>query len=374
VLDALDDGRRRFCVGRWLGMRALGENPPATIDLGGSTAGGRLAEEAAAQADYKAAKRSVELITNGALERGGEESMSAFLDRLVATVRIAGTSLGLANHADALENVSSAYLAAPEDPFRVQFEVACDLAVWLYGHLGLPVDPHSVRYEMAVTKAGIPHELSHCPAVDGGCRVNGPRVVAGIRLTGERFWCAEMCAIPYVLLHELVVHAFAAPHAIKNGDGFADGWMDYIAFDLHRELTSRRLPERSPLSDTLSSGQQYYQAELLHAARATGRAVIKDSKIAATQAHDALRRAATESEARIMLWGLSVALNRSDMESTLRAEACEQLGRALAQDGTDVQTEAETALREAAAAVRSAPGPSERIELSEAFAMRLLDG
>lgn len=353
-------------------MLALGENPPARIDLDEPVAGGRLAEEEAAQADYETAKHGIELITNGALESGGEEPMAAFLDRLVAAVKIAGTSPGVVKYADALRDVSNAFLATPEDPFRVQFDAARDLAVWLYGHLGFSIDPSIVRYEMAVVKAGIPHDLSHCPAVDGGCRVSGSRVVVGIKLTGERFWRAEMCTVPYVLLHELIVHAFAARHAIESVDGFADGWMDYIAFDLHHELTRRRLYQQSPLAEKLSSGQQHYQADLLHVARATSRAVIKDSKIAATQAHDAIRRVAAEAPARKMMWALSAALNRSRMESSLRAEACEQLGRALAQDGSHAQAEAERRVMEAAATVHNASGENERIQHAEIFASSFL--
>jgi hypothetical protein len=372
VLDALDDGRRKFCVGRWLGMRVLGDEPPITIDLEESHGASQSSDEQALQADYEAVKRTIETLTKNALDAGSEEDMSAFLDRLVRSVQEAGTSAGIAKYANALRNVIDTYLAAPQDPFSVQFEATRELAAWLYNHQRLPVDSGSVRYELGVASTGSPHGLPLCSAVGGQCRLGAAQRVVGVKLTGDSFWLAEMCAIPYVLLHELVVHAFAAPHAVTSGDGFADGWMDYVAYDLHHEWTRGRLSGKgSPLAVELPPSQQHYQAELLHVARATGRAVIKKNKIAATEAHEALRRQ-NRGLARAMLWAFSLALNRSDMESTARAEACEQLGRALLQDDASAKRDAEHRWAAAAAAVYSASQASERTQRAEAFAASVL--
>ncbi|MGB9181584.1 MAG: hypothetical protein WCB68_20310 [Pyrinomonadaceae bacterium] len=81
---------------------------------------------------------------------------------------------------------------------------------------------------------------------------------------GEQYWSAvnlKMCiedfdfdsymAVPYILFHECIAHAFhgivPSPHARKPSepeDGFAEGWMDYVAFKIMEEVMYGKGPAK----------------------------------------------------------------------------------------------------------------------------------
>jgi hypothetical protein len=326
-LETLPVGRRKFCVGRWLGMLALAEDSPVAIDIEEQDTAQGLLGEARDEANLANARRDLESMTVGAISDDAEP-MPAFLDRLVGTVQNASPSGGAANHAAALRRRIDAYIETPDDPFGTLFDAACDVASAFYADQQLPVDTASTRCELGVAAKGIPHKLPMGAAVGGGLRPTVTGTVAKVSLTADAFWRPEMCAIFYVMLHELVVHAFAAPHAQQSGDGFAEGWMDFVAYDLHEQFSTGQLAQGSPLPREFPRSDQRYQAQVLHTARSAGREVIAAGKIAAQLAEGALQAEHGPDVAREMLWAFSAALNRSALPPSVRSEACEQLGRA----------------------------------------------
>jgi hypothetical protein len=371
VLDALDSSERRFCVGRWLGMLALREDLPIEIDICEAEDEPRVRREKQAQAAFAAARKQIETTTEGALCDGREEEMDRFLERLATNVAGAGTSGWIAGHAAALSRRIATYLAAPEDPFDIIAQAALEHSIALYEQHGHGVHADRLRLELGVASKGKAAALSLLPAVGGGCRVNGARVVVCAKLKDDPFWRPEMCSLLYVFLHELIVHAFAAEQAIESPDGFAEGWMDAIAFGLHRDLTRPRMPPTAPFGADLPLAWQHHHAEQIHVNRAGGSVAIRDCKMAATSASNVLESRHGSSDAHAAMRAFSVALNTCEIEPTVRAEACEQLGRDLGHPDEQARTSAEEQWAELAVAVSATMDATDSMRLAEDFALRL---
>jgi hypothetical protein len=84
-LDSLSPGRRRFCIGRWLGMLALGDEPLPIIDLDEPASPARRRQERQAERDLATARESIASVTKSAVGNDGPEPLPAFLARVVRT-------------------------------------------------------------------------------------------------------------------------------------------------------------------------------------------------------------------------------------------------------------------------------------------------
>jgi hypothetical protein len=333
----------------------------------------RLNSELEGETDADTARSAVLMATTNALTEGNQESMRVFLDRLVHVVKTAGASPGLEKYATALRAQVDAYLRSPEDPFAAMFEIARDLATSFYAEQQLTTEANSIRCEVSVAKKGSLHGLARAPEVGGGMRVMQDGILIRVRLTRDSFWRREMCAIPYVLLHELIVHAFAASDERESGDSFADGWMDFVVHDLHWLLASERLPaQQCPLVESLPANEQRFHAKQLHSARAADRAILERGTIAAETALNALASQHGEDRGRKLMWAFSSALNQSDMASTERSEACEQLSRMLSKGSDDARAAARGDWVAAAASVDQETTGHGRIRIARDFASTLL--
>jgi hypothetical protein len=336
--EELDPGQQKFLLGRWLGMTALADRPPVMTDLGERSTPAQEEEERALAQEAKAVRELLETATRNAL--GEAQPVGAFLSGLPAGIAgLSGSGPGPHPYRLALEQRIAAYETDPIDPFEEVLKRAQEVAVWLYEREGHQPDLPSVRCELSLDRDPPPIPPPPGPAVNGSLESKqSGTVVARLKLTSAKFWWEEMCALTYATLHELVVHAFAAADARNSVDAFAEGWMDYIAFELHQELKGGRLPNlRSPLAADLSPVDQGYDAANLHMARAEGKHLIRRGRPAAEAAHDALRSSGlTPDEARDAIWAFSTALNRSDVDPSRRSEACEAIKRAAAAPGSPV--------------------------------------
>ena len=157
--------------------------------------------------------------------------------------------------------------------------------------------------------------------------------VAWLELTATQFWREEMCALTYATLHELVVHGLSSPVGRDSTDSFVEGWMDFLAFDLHRRLCEGELPFTAALADSLPPHEQQVEAEGLHVARGRTRGVTRVGRAAARDAQSALVNALGLVPGTRAMRAFSAALNRGDVSADRRAEACEAIGRAARRGG-----------------------------------------
>jgi hypothetical protein len=164
-------------------------------------------------------------------------------------------------------------------------------------------------------------------AVDGatGLEDNGRFAVSTVKLflNVQKFDWPTYLATFYVLLHELVCHAFVAP-ATKTKrpasvpyDAYAEGWMDYVVNIILGELETNAGPA-SKLGKRLPSVSMYGVGRGFHNYRsnpATGGAALKQGVKAARAAYDALQDILPEDEARSAMLRLSFQLNSFDFSA-----------------------------------------------------------
>jgi hypothetical protein len=368
----MDAGRFRFCVGQWLAMLALADDPPVRADADLDAHGDvEPAAEAQALDAWQVARNRVEAFNREQLEFPLNPSLHAFLDQLVADVRRAPAAPGLELHALALagyvadrapaDGADSTTMLEEHEPFAELFTIAEHCARHVYGN---HANPH-VRFEVCLLTHGRPHQLAgDLPAVSGRSRVSADGEVAiTLVLTGEAFWLQELAASTYVLLHELIVHAFAAPHARLDSTGYAEGWMDFVAHDVHLALTGELLPLTRAHPAELLAGEQLHHAWALHAARSRGTRVVQKNAIAAERAMHELAETYGLPLGRQYMWAYSAALNQSTVRPSDRAAWSEGLGRAL--QGGDRAAAAAWCL--AAREVHDAQTPLHRIRIASFY-------
>jgi hypothetical protein len=361
-LEKLSLGRRKFCLGRWLGMTAFGEVSPALIDLDQPQASTEVAAEEALELEQLDARATLETATQVAL-RNEIQEVVPFLTGLapgIAALNVGGSQSH--PYLEALERRVDAFLADPFDPYKVVLEAALEVAVGFYEREGFGLHLPSARCELGLDDGGEPCPPSR-PAVNGALEVRSAGlVVARLTLRASKLWREEICALTYATLHELVVHGFAAPHARGSVDAFAEGWMDFVAFQLHERLKLGRLPQRSPLTTDFPAAQQGYHAFIAHAARIEEKPLLQAGRVAAEMAQDALfGEFSSDDDARAAMWAFSVALNRSEIDSSRRSDFCELIG----QDTMGTRILPGFVL--AARAVQAVSDPAEKLQIASDF-------
>jgi hypothetical protein len=310
-------------------MVALAEVPALVSDLDGEETANSKAAELQLGAELETARKLVEVLTRGALEKDDNSPLDEFLTQMVEVVSLSSPTYG-----KTLERQIDAFRKHPMDPFAVIFEAARKASVWFYEREGHGVGDQPIRCELSLGPGRGDGMLPTGPQVNGALdsRSSGTLVV-WLKLTSASFWDAEICALSYTIIHELVVHGFASANNRTSVERFAEGWMDFIAHQLHSELSQNRLPGlQSPLSREFPPNQQEYFATLIHAARAEAQELVKKGRLAAMGARNALlaQFGGDTNRARNALWAFSAALNRSAVKPGRRSEACEAIGRAAA--------------------------------------------
>lgn len=142
-----------------------------------------------------------------------------------------------------------------------------------------------------------------------------------------------IAALPRSLLHEYVAHVPQGPHSGKRqhpdpGDMFAEGWMDYIAHCIFRDVLERQGPSLE-LGDSLAptwillhqeAAERFFYARC---ALTDGDPTAPARRLgveAARLLHDLLRRLpATKDRADEYLYRLSLGLNVSQLGNVARA-------------------------------------------------------
>jgi hypothetical protein len=142
-----------------------------------------------------------------------------------------------------------------------------------------------------------------------------------------------IAALPRTLLHEYVAHVPQGPHSGGRlhpdaGDMFAEGWMDYIAHRIFKDVLERTgpslglgnslVPAWIPLHE--EAAERFFNARCALAEGNRMAATRCEGATAARQLHDLLRRlTATKDRADEYLYRLSFGLNVSQFGNVARA-------------------------------------------------------
>jgi hypothetical protein len=142
-----------------------------------------------------------------------------------------------------------------------------------------------------------------------------------------------IAALPRSLLHEYVAHVPQGPHSRRRdqpdpSDMFAEGWMDYIAHSIFRDVLKREGPSLE-LGDALAptwillheeAAERFFLARCALTDGDRTAAPRREGVAAARQLHDLLRRLpATKDSADEYLYRLSLGLNASHLGNGARA-------------------------------------------------------
>lgn len=142
-----------------------------------------------------------------------------------------------------------------------------------------------------------------------------------------------IAALPRSMLHEYVAHVPQGPHSERRlhpdaGDMFAEGWMDYIAHCIFKDVVERRGPSLE-LGDSLDptwitlheeAADRFFNARRALAEGDRTAPARREGVAAARQLHDFMRQfPATKDRADEYLYRLSLALNVSQFGNVARA-------------------------------------------------------
>jgi hypothetical protein len=225
---------------------------------------------------------------------------------------------------------------APFDPLLRDFETARDAAVDFYALAGIAVPTGlSDGLRLEVLCAETPQHGMNLEYVTSGAAVlyaSGPRARIELTLVPRQLDWNSCLSVPYVLMHELVSHAFVGPWdpETRARDSawptFAEGWMDVIA---HQVLAAALAPS-GPLSaygarfryemERERVARRYHDARFSsassgeHLQRQLGRTAL-DRLFAVLK-----RRPESRSDPQLALWRFSAALNTSAMPQLERHE------------------------------------------------------
>jgi hypothetical protein len=274
-----------------------------------------------------------------------------YLDRLVAGldgVTPAGApGKEACAHIRVEARAAVAALQAGDDRLSRDSRTALELTAAFYHDAGIDIPASmldAVSLEAGWNESRTPHPYASDQQVGGLTILSRRSLDAKVKLIlvpSSLDW-PTVLAGSYVLLHELISHAFVGPWTVperaerKADVRFAEGWMDAVAFQVHDETMNggHALGSFGARFDYQSARQN--SARTLHEAR-----YVSGSDDQAYGARDLGRDAAervldlfrrlpeTEPDPRAALWRLSAALNTSPLPQLDRRELVMALCRSL---------------------------------------------
>jgi hypothetical protein len=157
-----------------------------------------------------------------------------------------------------------------------------------------------------------------------------------------------IAALPRALLHEYISHVPQGPYFIARthpdaSDGFAEGWMDYVAHCVHRSVLDRRGPSQVLAGCLILTwmgiydvaAERFFDARSALPDRDPVAAARCEGAAAARHLHDELRRLLvanalqTAANADELLYRLSFGLNASGLSGIARRRVVAEIRRCL---------------------------------------------
>ena len=333
---------QKAIVGRFLGFQALAPGLSTMESNGHGDTAARLRE-------------SVGWITNEKLKDPDssetlEEFITSFPGQLNDELRNVSDASRLAAQSvlEELKIIVEAYLLAPYDPLRRITDATAKVAA---------------DYYRAFT-IGVPDELwqSTFPRFS----FIGGKDLSFVNTTHVQLWTEfetgdypvarvvvkipprsldedNIAVLPRILLHEYVAHVPQGPHSGRRlhpdaDDIFAEGWMDYIAHRIFKDVLERTGPSPG-LGNSLApdwipihekAAERFFGARCSVADGDRVAAARREGAMAARQLHDLLRRlAATSGRADEYLYRLSFALNVSGFSNGARVRFAANVRKSL---------------------------------------------
>jgi hypothetical protein len=320
-------------VGRFLGFQALAPNL-STIESNGH-------RDMASRLSQSLCWYTNEMLDSPDTVQTRSQFLRGLVIRLNDEVRNANDAARSAVQPilEELAALVAGYEAAPYDPLRKLASAAAGTAADYYRTYG----------------AEVPDELwqSTFPRFSF---VNGPIALSFVTTVHVQLWTEfgiddyptatvmvkipprwldqeTIAALPRSLLHEYVAHVPQGPHSERRrhpdpSDMFAEGWMDYIAHRIFKEVLERQGPSLE-LGETLAptwiplhgeAADRFFGARCALADGDRKAATRCEGATAAWQLHDLLRRLeVTKDSADEYLYRLSFGLNVSPLGNVARA-------------------------------------------------------
>lgn len=289
-------------------------------------------------------------LTDAALDDvDNEEPLELFLEGLVRDMRDTAALVMSDDREvivailDDLAELVGHFCASPYDPFRELADAAARTAADFYQFYGAGVpaelwDQTGPVFGFLRGKT----ELSFDPSVHLQVYTEfatedwrPARVV--LKLVPRWFDADTIASLPRALLHEYISHVPQGPYFAPRthpdaADGFAEGWMDYIAHSVHQSTL-----DREGLADTLAkhllltwislhrrAAERFYNARCAGSAQDRTAAERRLGATAAHDLHDELRRLVKTSALRTtvkaddLMYRLSFGLNSSRLSNAAR--------------------------------------------------------
>lgn len=324
---------QKAIVGRFLGFQVLAPSLPTIESSDRRDTAARLS-------------RRLCWITNEMLEDPDSvQTMAGFLSSMPAPLRAElgsgdDTPQSAARFAlKELDAVIAGYLLSPYDPLGRLTEAAARIAADYYRAFGAEVPAElwqSTFPRFSFVSAEI--RLSFASAIHVQLWTefgtdDYPTAQVMVKVAPRGLDEETIAALPRILLHEYVAHVPQGPHTGRRfhpdvGDMFAEGWMDYIAHRVFKDVLERTgpspglgdslVPAWIPLHEKASEG--FFKARCMVAEGDRIAANRCEGATAARQLHDLLRRLpATKGRADEYLYRLSFGLNVSRFGNVARA-------------------------------------------------------
>ena len=332
---------QRAVVGRLLGFQVLAPQFSRLQAQGYHDAAERLAER-------------LRWITNEGLESfEGQETLGSFLANLASELQAEGSRLPEGARdavTDVLREFSDLvrhFVSSPYDPLELLVAAVAQTAVDAYLDSEVPV-PFTLweRTLAVVSFLGGPGGLSFEPDIHLQVRTqfssDDPASGRVYLQIAPRWLDAKTIAtLPRALLHEYISHVPQGPYSgdrlhPDTNDAFAEGWMDYIAHQIHRsalEHGESALADYLPLTWTGlydAAAERFFGSRCTLAYGDAAAAVRCEGAAAARQMHDLLRRLPeTAGRADEYLYRLSFGINASDLDCVSRRRVAAEVRRCL---------------------------------------------
>src|ERR1017187_6984419 len=285
----------------------------------------------------------------------GHEPLIPFLERLVAELEAEAEKLPLEVNDTVggilreLAELVAAFGKSPEDPLRQLVTAVAQTAASFYQAFGAAV-PEQLwdRAQPVISFCGGDVCLSFATEVHFQVLTRFDTEdthSAGVSLKIAPRWldAKTIATLPRALLHEYISHVPQGPYpdARKHpdaDDGFAEGWMDYVAHRIHRTVLERQGPSNA-LGDYLvltwlglydAAAERFFAAPCALRDHDPVPAARSEGAEAARQLHDLLRGLRETSEhPDEALYRVSFGLNASELSSVKRRRVAAEIRRCL---------------------------------------------